>query len=201
VTSYGDLYCTKKFTNLSELVAVVQILQPIRYPNVVATANVPVQLMARNLGAGYTYSWDPTVGLNNYTTYNPIFNYDRQTEYKITITSAQGCQVVDTLLVVLADQLPPLINAGIFVPKAWSPNGDSHNDRLFPMTNNLRELKYFRIYNRWGELVFQTNMLGQGWDGIYKGKPQVMDTYTWTAEAIGMDGRYYKSAGNSILLR
>jgi hypothetical protein len=49
--------------------------------------------------------------------------------------------------------------------------------------------------------MFETNILGKGWDGIFNGKPQVMDVYTWTLEAIGEDGVYYKRAGNSALMR
>ena len=65
----------------------------------------------------------------------------------------------------------------------------------------IRELKYFRVFNRWGQLVFETNVLLQGWDGIFKGIPQVMDTYTWTLEATGEDGKYFKRSGNSVLVR
>ena len=57
------------------------------------------------------------------------------------------------------------------------------------------------MFNRWGQLVFETNIIGHGWDGIFKGVQQVMDVYTWTVEAIGEDGRYIKRAGNSVLLR
>jgi len=89
----------------------------------------------------------------------------------------------------------------IFVPKAWSPNNDGHNDRLYPLPVCIRELKYFRVFNRWGQLVFETNILGFGWDGIFKGQPQVFDVYTWTLEAYGEDGKYFKRAGNSVLLR
>jgi gliding motility-associated-like protein len=95
----------------------------------------------------------------------------------------------------------PVIRSELQVPKAWSPNRDGHNDKLYPLTINILELKYFRIYNRWGQLMFETNQLDHGWDGIYKGKEQVEDVYTWTVEAIGKDGRYYKQSGNSILLR
>jgi gliding motility-associated-like protein len=87
------------------------------------------------------------------------------------------------------------------VPNAWSPNNDGSNDKLFPLTINIKELYYFRVFNRWGQLMFETNKLGEGWDGIYNGKPQVQDVYTWTVEAIGLDGVYYKQSGNSILLR
>ena len=91
--------------------------------------------------------------------------------------------------------------SAVFVPKAWSPNGDGHNDKLFPLTENIKTLTFFRIFNRWGQLMFQTNVIGLGWDGNYNGKPQISDVYTWTVEAVGYDGKIYQQAGNSLLLR
>jgi gliding motility-associated-like protein len=94
-----------------------------------------------------------------------------------------------------------LLTSGIFVPKAWTPNKDGHNDKLFPICVNITELYYFRIFNRWGQLVFETNKIGEGWDGMFKGKEHVQDVITWTVEAMGVDGVHYKKAGNSVLLR
>ena len=175
-------------------------LQPIRYPTLTTLANTPTQLTARNFNNA-TYQWNPSVGLSATSIFNPVFNYDRQTEYTITIALPTGCVVVDTQLVKIeALQLP--IKEDIFVPKAWSPNKDGHNDKLFPFTLNIRELRYFKIFNRWGELVYQTNIIGEGWDGIYKGKMQVLDVYTWTAEAVGsITGKIIKRSGNSVLLK
>ena len=110
------------------------------------------------------------------------------------------CPIVDTVRVVLKEN-PPACFPVIDVPKAWSPNGDGHNDKLYPLTMSITELKYFRVFNRWGQLMFETNIIGKGWDGIFNGKQQVMDVYTWTLEAIGCDGHYYKRAGNSVLMR
>lgn len=200
ITAFSDAGCNDNSNNFSEIVAVILVVTPVRYPDITASPNVPILLTARNFGPGFSYNWSPPTGLSNTTIYNPVFKYDKQTEFTITIITDLGCKVVDTLSVKIAIQAP-IINTGIFVPKAWTPNGDGHNDKLYPMTANLLELKYFRIFNRWGQIVFQTTTLGQGWDGIFKGQPQVMDTYTWNAEAIGVDGRYYKSAGNSILIR
>jgi gliding motility-associated-like protein len=96
----------------------------------------------------------------------------------------------------------PLINGpAVFMPKAWSPNNDGHNDYLLPFLVNITRIKYFRIYNRWGIKVFETNVIGQGWNGIYNGKPQVIDVYTWTIETEAVNGTIYKSAGTAVLLR
>jgi len=141
---------------------------------------------------------DSPDGLNNTSIKDPVFNYDKKTEYIIKITSATGCISVDTLLV---DLISIGIVPNVFVPKAWSPNGDGHNDFLFPFTVNITQLKYFRIYNRWGKKVFETNIIGQGWDGKLNGNPQIMDVYTWTVEAISVNGYKYKAAGKAVLLR
>ena len=81
------------------MVTVLPPIQPVRYPAVVASANVPVQLTTQDFGAGSTYTWNPPAGLSDPFIYNPVFNYDRQTEYLINVTTPAGCTVVDTLLV------------------------------------------------------------------------------------------------------
>ena len=139
--------------------------------------------------------------MSDTTIRTPMFNYDISQEYLITITSSSGCKVVDTVLVQLRSQTTTGIRSGIWVPKAWTPNRDGHNDKLFPLCVNIKELYYFRIFDRWGKLVFETNEMGKGWDGIFNNKPMVSDVYTWTVEAIGLDGVYYKFQGNSVLLR
>jgi gliding motility-associated-like protein len=182
-------------------VKVTKAAPGITYPSVSAAPNTSVQLNARDLGAGYTYQWYPPVGINFDDVKNPTFNYNKQTQYTITLTPADGgCPTVDTLLVAI-EPINPGLKSSLHVPNAWSPNGDGHNDRLYPLTINMKELKYFRVYDRWGQLMFETHTLGEGWDGIFKGQPQVMDVYTWTVEATGLDGVHYKLAGNSILMR
>jgi gliding motility-associated-like protein len=180
-------------------VLIYKLIAGIRYPTVNTGPNLSTQLSARNIGLSYV--WSPPVGLSSPFIKDPIFDYDRQTEYLINITRDNGCITVDTVLVKIIPVTGPIVKSDLFVPKAWTPNNDGHNDKLFPLTVNIRELKYFRVFNRWGQLVFETNMIGQGWDGIFQGKPAVMDVYTWTVEAIGVDGKYIKKSGNSVLIR
>jgi gliding motility-associated-like protein len=171
----------------------------VRYPTVTASPNTPQRLLARNPGANYTYTWSPSAGLDFNNVRDPVFTYDKKTEYIITLTSPAGCVTVDTLLVDII--VPQTTGSYLFVPKAWTPNGDGHNDYLYPLAQNIVQLKYFRVFNRWGQLMFETNMTGKGWDGNYNGKPQVMDVYTWTAEAISVTGEIIKRTGVSVLIR
>jgi gliding motility-associated-like protein len=202
IQSIIDANCVNTNPNASVTVQVTEAADGMRYPSVIAQANKPLQLNARFFGNNYTYSWDPKIGLNDETKQQPIFNYNKQTEYTIAITSNSGCITIDTLLVKMAEEIPGAgIYSDLFVPKAWTPNGDGHNDKLYPLTVHIKQLFYFRIFDRWGQLMFETTEIGKGWDGMFNGKQQVMDVYTWTVEAIGEDGRHFKRAGNSVLLR
>ncbi len=161
---------------------------------------LPFELQIRSFGNGSSYIWNPATGLNSTSVRTPTFNYNKDVEYTIRSTYGNGCLTVDTLLVTVQTGQTD-IKSDIFVPKGWTPNGDGRNDKLFPLCVNIRTLNYFRIFNRWGQLVFETSSIGVGWDGVFNGKPQVTDTYTWTVEAIGMDDRHFKLSGNSILIR
>ncbi|MGI8580738.1 MAG: gliding motility-associated C-terminal domain-containing protein, partial [Chitinophagaceae bacterium] len=200
--SVVDPNCSNTATGSAATISVGTPIPAVRYPTINATANLPKQLQARIFTPTDRYTWDPAVGLNAYSIDNPIFNYDRTTEYLITIEAGTGCTVVDTLLVnVFPASGPPAIVSTMFVPKAWSPNRDGHNDKLTPLLFRIKEIYYFRIFNRWGQLVFETKTRGEGWDGIFKGIPQGTDVFTWTAAGLGEDGRTHNLRGQSILLR
>jgi len=181
------------------MVIIVKKIEGIQYPFVTALPNVPLALQSRTIGANYSYEWFPPDGLNFSSIKNPIYQHDKSTEYKITMTSEVGCITIDTLLV----KIDPVagIRPDVLVPKAWSPNGDGHNDYLFPLIINIKELKYFRVFNRWGQLMFEAKGRLKGWNGIFNGKTQPMDVYSWDAEAIGVDGQIIKRSGNVVLLR
>jgi gliding motility-associated-like protein len=179
-------------------ITVTAAVPGIRYTAVTALPNTALPLTARNIGTNYL--WTPATGLSSNSVINPVFNFNLTVQYTIQIRSAAGCVTVDTLLVRVPAALPPT-NIDILVPRAWSPNGDGRNDQLSVFLVNMRELKYFRIFNRWGQLVFETNSNGQGWNGFFKGQAQPADTYQWIAEGVGNDGKIIKRAGNSVLIR
>lgn len=167
----------------------------IKYPNVYAIKNKVTQLSARFIANGYSYLWTPTFGLNNGAIQNPIFNASNEQMYKVRLTSSVGCVSIDSVKVFIFE------NSGIFVPKAFSPNKDGKNDFLSPFLVNIKTLKYFRIYNRWGQRMFQTSDSKQGWDGVYNNIPQPLDTYTWIVEGIDVNGIAIFKKGQTVLLR
>ena len=189
--SAGGCFTSKPITLIIE-----SKIPGIRYPDITITVNTPVALQARGLQPNSTYQWSPNRGLNISTNRDVVFSFDQKTEFLITITSPAGCVTVDTQLVNIE-----ITQFGIFVPRAWTPNGDGHNDLLFPLTLNITKINFFRIFNRWGQLMFETNTLNAGWNGIYKGKQQPLDVYTWTAEAVTITGEIIRRSGNSVLIR
>jgi gliding motility-associated-like protein len=94
-----------------------------------------------------------------------------------------------------------LYNSEIYVPTAFTPNGDGKNDFLHPKLIGIKELKYFSVYNRYGELIFKSTNENDGWDGLIKGKEQNTGSYVWIAEAVDYVGRIVFRKGSCLLVR
>jgi gliding motility-associated-like protein len=201
IITVNDRFCSNK--NPQNNRVTIKVSDPIpgtRLPEVLVSANKPTILKGRNL-QGYTYKWEPPVGLNTYSSPTPTFEFNQQVDYRINMTSSAGCITTDSLLVKIVNASNPSAAADFFLPNAFSPNGDGRNDLFFPFAVNIRELKYFRIFNRWGELVFETKSFGDGWNGTYKGQKQSPDAYLWTVEGISEEGKTINKYGNVLLMR
>ncbi len=165
----------------------------IRYPARYAVANVPLALTARDIGV--SVSWEPAAGLSNHTSFNPVFTATADQEYLIKITSAGGCLTTDS------QQVKVVPHVKVFVPTAFTPNNDGRNDLLRPVFVGVAVINSFRVYNRWGQLLFEGSGEQTAWDGYFKGEPQPSQTLTWTAAYIGLDGEPYQDKGTALLLR
>ena len=172
-----------------------------RYADVTVAAGEPATLTARAIGE--TYEWTPATGLNDPASPTPTVTANTETQYLVNITPAEGCMVTDTVLVKIAGEEvpgPEPVKKKIFVPTAFTPNGNNVNDRLRPL-GQLATIDFFRVYNRWGNLMFQTNVLGEGWNGQHKGVTQPADTYTWILSGKTTDGEQVKLSGKTFLIR
>lgn len=168
-------------------------LRPERYPALNAVENISMPLQARNIGL--TAKWDPIIFLDDPLIFNPKFKGISDQLYTISITSRAGCVTVDTQLVKVFKEI------NFYVPSAFTPNNDGLNDYLFPVPTGIVEFRYFRIFNRWGVLLYEMRTGEQGWNGMYKGIPQGMQNVVWMAEGVGADGRVHRKKGTTILLR
>ena len=130
---------------------------------------------------------------------NPIVNlgaaYDSMV-YHVTVSNAGGCTSGDDIKVIVFKTQPD-----IFVPTAFTPNGDGLNDRLKAIPVGIKEFQYLKVFNRWGELVFATSNANVSWDGMIKGQPQGTSVFIWMARGIDYSGKVIERKGTLTLIR
>jgi gliding motility-associated-like protein len=163
------------------------------YPVKYAVVDYPLPLEARQFGT--TATWSPATHLNNPASYTPVFNSSTDQFYNIVIKTSSGCVTVDGQLV----KIVPFVN--IYVPTAFTPNNDGLNDLLRPILLGIKKLHYFRVFNRWGQLVFETKDELTGWNGTLKGLLQATQVLVWVAEGTGIDDKVYTRKGSTTLIR
>lgn len=174
----------------------VQIDDPvpgIMYPVEYAVIDQPMDLHARKIGDSVL--WSPGLFIDNISTYDPVFQGISEQLYLIALKTNSGCLTIDTQLVKTVDGVE------VYVPNAFTPNNDGLNDVLRPTLMGVKALKYFKIFNRWGQLIYQTATAHEGWDGTLRGAPQLSQVYAWIAEAVGVDDRIYTRRGSTVLVR
>lgn len=163
-------------------------------------AGQPVQLTATaSDSTAKSFFWTPSFGLNNPGIYNPVAILGTETEtitYLVRATNPQGCYGEDNIMLTVFKTGPD-----IFVPTAFTPNGDGRNDILVPICVGIRRLNFFRIFNRWGQPVFSTSSIGKGWDGLLNGRIQGTNTYVFIAEGVDYTGKKVFRKGTTTLIR
>lgn len=161
--------------------------------------NQVIQLHAQILSGGNiaTYAWSPPAGLNDPFIANPqlTLNTPGTHTYRVSVRNEIGCADTDDI------QIKVFAAADIYVPTAFTPNYDGLNDLAKAIPVGMREFSYFRIYNRWGELVFATADSSKGWDGLFRGKEQDTNVFVWEARAIDMNGNVVFRKGTVTLIR
>ncbi len=121
--------------------------------------------------------------------------------YKAIISTAGHC-VVDTLDFAITRQNSNGVNCDtVYVPTAFTPNNDGRNDVIRPIVNGGINAFIFRVYNRYGEPVFETQTPGKGWDGRLKGSLQQTGAYVWLLEGIDSQGQRKLFKGSFVLMR
>ena len=159
----------------------------------VVVSNQPLQL---NGSGGLTYLWSPGTGLTNTTIRNPVARLFNDQRYILTVRDAGNCADTDTIDVIVYK-----IAADLYVPTAFTPNGDNKNDVFKPIPIGMKAITYFRVYNRWGNLMYATAEIGKGWDGTFNGKPQDPDTFVWIVGGLDYEGNGITKKGYVILIR
>ena len=110
-------------------------------------------------------------------------------------------QTVDGVESARASFKVTIVTPDVFVPKVFTPNGDGINDVIKPIIPGLQQFRFFKIYNRWGNLVYQSQDANQGWDGTFKGAAQPKESYLWMIEGVDMNGQVKRYSGMITLFR
>lgn len=157
-----------------------------------------VNLTATPTGSTYTYQWTPAATVTSPTSATTTASPKVTTTYIVKITDQFGCE--DTASVVVNVLTPLCAEPFVFVPRAFTPNGDGSNERVFVRGDYLTEME-FVIYNRWGEQVFLTRERDQGWDGTHKGTAVCPDVYGYYVKGKCKKGEDFFIRGNITVLK
>jgi gliding motility-associated-like protein len=195
LTGHGYEQCPKS-KNDSVLIKVIPPVKAFAGNDTSVTVGQPLTLQATG---GMEYAWFPEIFLDNSNVPNPTAVFGSNIDsirYRVTITTQDGCRGSDDITIVVFKTGPQ-----IFVPGAFTPNNDTKNDLFYPVITGMKSLEYFRVYNRYGQLLFSTGEENKGWDGKFGGKDQPAGTYVYMAQAINYKGEVVSKKGVVVLIR
>ena len=186
----------------SHKVQVTVFPKPVVYAGTDQTIVAGTEVMLNATGSNLSsFEWSPLATLSCETCSNPIARPVVTTTYQVIGKSLQGCKNADTVTIhILCDQ------SQLFIPNLFSPNGDGNNDVFYPRGEGLQSISSFRVYNRWGEVVFDRkgtflNDQSGGWDGTMGGNKLSPDTYIYVIDGICSTGEPISWKGDITLIR
>jgi gliding motility-associated-like protein len=189
------LGCPKIVTDTIRVTVVPRII-PNAGIDTIAVIGRPMQLGA---SGGLSYLWTPSTFLNDPQIANPVFTGAAGTDsvvYTVRVFTQAGCYAEDNVTVTVFNGI-----ANIWVPSGFTPNKDGKNDILKPITKGIKQLIQFNVFNRWGQLIYTTNRMGEGWDGTYKGEFQPSGAYVYEAVGIDYADKKVYTKGTSVIIR
>jgi gliding motility-associated-like protein len=183
------------FSGTGNIKVVVQsIKNPFAGNDTIAVKGLSHQLHG---SGGLNYSWTSPTGINitNAQSQNAYVTLFDDANFYLKITDAIGCEGRDTIFIKVYD------GPTYYIPNSFTPNADGMNDIFRAIPVGIVNTTYFRVFNRAGVLVFETNKFLKGWDGTYKNKPQPNGTYVWIVAGTNKDNKKVEMKGTVNLLR
>ncbi|MDX2359268.1 MAG: gliding motility-associated C-terminal domain-containing protein [Crocinitomicaceae bacterium] len=192
VTVTDDSGCSVNASYFVDVIGSLNVIATPQSATISEGGSVPIFVTGAD-----NYVWTPSEGLDCADCSNPIASPTITTMYIVTGTDASGCTGSDTVYITFN-----ITCADIFVPTIFSPNaiGPAANEQLCVYGNCISELRY-SVYNRWGELVFETTSIGDCWNGEFKGQPAITGVYAYKLYAKLFDGEVIEESGNVTLVR
>ncbi|KAA2242667.1 PKD domain-containing protein [Chitinophaga agrisoli] len=199
VTGYDADGC---FTHDTSLVVNVQPSPTVNAgPDLTGMAGSPVTLAGQGSPDITKWSWSPPEYLDCADCPTTMALPNLSTKYTVEVENSYGCKATDEVLVkVTCDK------GAVFLPTAFSPNGDGQNEWFYPKGRGIKEVKGMRVYDRWGSLVFerthfQINTAAAGWDGTWKNRVAPIGSYVYMIETVCEDGTVFLFRGAVTVIR
>ncbi|MCL6524216.1 MAG: PKD domain-containing protein [Thermoflavifilum sp.] len=199
IVGYGHDAC---FTDTGYVhIRVVPLPEVHATPDQALVVGSQVQLQAHGSPDVVSYQWSPPDWLSCTDCANPIATPRGNITYRVVAANAFGCLAIATTKIRL------VCSSGVvFIPNTFSPNGDQQNDIFYPRGKGIQIVRFFRIFNRWGQLMFERENFpiddkSFGWDGTFKGEALPPDVYVYVTEMVCDNGEVFQIKGNVTLLR
>lgn len=166
-------------------------------PDTTVLYGVPIVLQGFANVGNVQWNWTPSDALvTGSNTLQPVATLSSPLyAFYLTATDSLGCVARDTVTVKV------ITTPTFFMPNAFTPNGDGLNDYFMPVDVGIQSTQYFRVFNRYGQLLFATTQKRHGWDGRFKGKTQNSGNYVWMIKGVGYNGKVVAMQGSVLLIR
>ena len=161
----------------------------------IPVANTPTQFINQSTNGANRFVWDFGDGENS-TVVNPLHQYNATGTFRATLYAYNAANCVDSF----SRDVPNVIEPLLVVPNAFTPGRFGKNSVVSVLGFGIGQMDW-RIYNRWGQVVFRTSDRNQAWDGTFKGVLQPLDVYTFTLDVEFTDGQKLRKTGDITLLR
>jgi gliding motility-associated-like protein len=158
------------------------------------------QIQLNAISIGTSYKWTNSFTLSNPDIPNPVAVIPEGSigniyTYTVTASTSTGCKGVASAT------LKVYKGPDIYVPTGFTPNADGKNDKFYPITIGIRKINYFRVFNRWGQMVFSSTSFNEAWDGKLGGIEQPSGVYVWMVQGITRDNKVITKKGTVTLIR
>ena len=141
------------------------------------------------------FRWSPSDFISCTDCPDPLFKAMESMEYQVELTDVNNCFTLSYPFNLTVKKIYSLD-----IPTAFTPNGDGVNDKVFVKGWGIKELIYLKIFNRFGQMVYESSDLHQGWDGSFKGKPQPTETYLYIVQVLTEADELLQKTGSIKLL-
>jgi gliding motility-associated-like protein len=193
VANYGCVFAPQAYDSIKVVIPAPVVA--FAGNDTIAVKGQPHQLLGSG-GVAYSW-WSPTasVTFSNPLAQNPFVTLYNDANFFVEVKNATGCADTAHVFVKVLD------GPTYYIPNAFSPNGDGLNDVFRAIPAGMANTQYFKVMNRYGETVFETNQYLKGWDGTYKGKKQPLGVYVWIVKGQDKDGKIVEMKGTVMLVQ